>query len=130
MNHKQHISLNSSVTSLEINALMHVCWDAHEECDYQNILVKSLSYATVRDGDTLIGFCNLAWDGGRHATIFDLNVHPDFRKQGLALKMLEMLKGVAKSNNVKFLHVDCSPHLEPLYKKAGFEMISAGLICL
>lgn len=124
------IEQNSDITSDEINSLMSLCWDDFEEVDYQHILDKSLAYITARYDSQLIGFYNLAWDGGRHATIFDLNVHPDYRHQGVALEMLKMAPIIAKKNNIKFLHVDFDLKLEKLYKKAGFEMISAGIIQL
>jgi len=124
------IKQNSVVNSDEINSLMSLCWNDHENVNYQSILDKSLAYITVREDSKLIGFYNLAWDGGRHATVFDLNVHPDYRHQGIALKMLELAPIIAKKNNIKFLHVDFDLKLEKLYKKAGFEIISAGIIKL
>ncbi len=126
-----NISCRAAVTSDEINALARLCWDDHEGCDYNNILKHSLAWVTARaDDETLIGFYNLAWDGGRHALVFDLNVHPDFRRQGIALKMLEHAPRIAKESGVKYLHVDCDVSLEDLYKKAGYEMISAGIVYL
>ena len=95
-----------------------------------SILEKSLSYITARQNNELIGFCNVAWDGGRHATIFDVNVHPKFRRQGVALAMMEPVPKLAKTHGVKYLHVDFDQTLEPLYSKVGFEMISAGIIFL
>ncbi len=121
----------TAVSNDEVNALIRLCWTAHNEADYQIILSHSLSYFVVRDDKgVLIAFCNLAWDGGRHATIFDLNVHPNYRHQGLALKIMKRAKQVATDNKINYFHVDFDPKLGPLYKKAGFAMISAGLICL
>ena len=122
---------NAAVSSGEINVLMALCWDEFEDTDFDRILQHSLAYFTIRDDQNrLIGYCNLAWDGGRHASLFDLNIHPDFRHQGLAIKMIQQVKQVAIDNNIRFFHVDFDPTLEPLYKKAGFDMISAGLMLL
>ncbi len=124
------ISIDDPVTSDEINALMQLCWDDHKKCDYSLILEKSLAYVIAREADQLIGFYNLAWDGARHAMVFDLNIHPDFRKQGIALQMLEQAPKIAKENGVKYLHVDFDLDLETLYTKAGFSTIRAGIIYL
>jgi len=124
------ILVNSPVTSREINALMELCWNDHNESDYQPILERNLAHVVARDNQNLIGFCNLAWDGGRHATVFDLCVHPDYRHQGIALKMLEWAPKIAQDHGIKYLHVDFDSALEELYKKAGFEIISAGIVYL
>ena len=122
---------NTPTISHEINSLIRLCWDNHEDADYDIILRHSLSYFTVRDSEgMLIAFCNLAWDGGRHATIFDLNVHPDHRHKGIALSLINKAGQVAIDNKIKYFHVDFNPQLEPLYKKAGFDMIAAGLMVL
>jgi len=39
-----------------------------------------LAYACAYDAEHLIGFVNLAWDGGIHTFLLDTTVHPDLQR--------------------------------------------------
>jgi len=53
--------------------------------------------------------------------IEDLVIHKDYRKRGLANKLLELVKGISKEYKVYKIILDCSNDLEPFYRKNGFE---------
>ena len=38
---------------------------------------------TARAGDTLLGFVNVAWDGGDHAFLLDTKTLEDHQRQGI-----------------------------------------------
>ena len=43
----------------------------------------SLGWVVARNGDRLVGFVNVPWDGDRHAWIQDLMVATEIRRQGV-----------------------------------------------
>ena len=45
-------------------------------------LERSLCWVSAHAGERLVGFVNVAWDGGRHAFLLDSVVHPSCRRRG------------------------------------------------
>lgn len=78
----------------------------------------------------LVGFVNLAWDGGVHTFILDTTVHPEARRQGVGSKLLCEAALVARERGIHWLHVDFEPHLTTFYRQAGFAPTEAGLMHL
>ena len=91
------------------------------------VLERSLAHVAAFDGKVLVGFVNVAWDGGMHAFILDTSVHADYRRRGIALRLLERAGEVARERGAAWLHVDFEPQLEALYRRAGFGPTAAGL---
>jgi hypothetical protein len=56
--------VNPPVTSRQLNDLCAASWDGHEWSDFEMVLGRSLGYVCAYLGGELIGFVNLAWDGG------------------------------------------------------------------
>ena len=80
--------INSPVTSRQLNDLFAASWEGHQWRDFEpvlwrTVLWRSLGYICAWRGDELIGFVNLAWDGGIHAFILDTTVHPNVRRGGV-----------------------------------------------
>jgi GNAT superfamily N-acetyltransferase len=105
-------------------------WNGPGPETFQSILARSLAHVGAYDGTELIGFVNVAWDGGIHAFILDTCVDPDYRRQGIALRLLERATELARQRGARWLHVDFEPHLEAFYRKAGFGPTAAGLMRL
>jgi GNAT superfamily N-acetyltransferase len=78
----------------------------------------------------LIGFVNVAWDGGAHAFLLDTTVHPDFRRRGIATELVRRVAEAARARGAEWLHVDFEPHLETFYRGCGFAPTAAGLLRL
>jgi GNAT superfamily N-acetyltransferase len=91
----------------------------------------SLGWVVQRSGATLVGFVNVAWDGGVHAFVLDTVVAKSFRRRGLATQLVaEAVRG-ARDAGCEWLHVDFEPHLKAFYFDAcGFRPTDAGLIAL
>lgn len=85
---------------------------------------------TAHAGDQLVGFVNVAWDGGVHAFLLDTTVHPDFQRQGIGQKLVEQATMEARRRGCHWLHVDFEPHLESFYRSCGFQHTLAGLVSL
>ena len=67
--------------------LFGASWEEHGERDFGRVLEKSLGWVGAFEGGTLIGFVNVAWDGGEHAFVLDTTVHPDFRRRGIGTRL-------------------------------------------
>ena len=104
--------------------------DAGPAAGWQHVLARSLAHIGAYEGPRLVGFVNVAWDGGVHAFILDTCVDADFQRQGIALRLLKAAEDTARARGAKWLHVDCEPRLTALYRSAGFRPTEAGLMAL
>ncbi|UCM88564.1 GNAT family N-acetyltransferase [Streptomyces marincola] len=79
----------------------------------------------------LIGFCNVAWDGGTHAFLLDVVVTAASRRTGVATALVAAAADGARAAGCTWLHVDFEEHLRPFYLDAcGLRPTPAGLLAL
>jgi ribosomal protein S18 acetylase RimI-like enzyme len=99
---------------------------------WDRIRPHSLGWVTARTGDrTLVGFVNVAWDGGDHAFLLDPKTHGSHQHRGIGATLVRLAAQHAKAAGCEWLHVDFEPELEPFYLDAcGFQPTPAGLIHL
>jgi GNAT superfamily N-acetyltransferase len=91
----------------------------------------SLGWVTARSADELVGFVNVAWDGGVHAFVLDTLVAVTARRRGVGTRLVEVARDRAREAGCEWLHVDFDPHLRTFYFDAcGFRPADAGLIQL
>jgi GNAT superfamily N-acetyltransferase len=89
----------------------------------------SLGWVTARSDGVLVGFVNVAWDGGDHAFLVDTMVASAKRRQGIGRLLVERAVAEARGAGCRYLHVDFEPGLAPFYFDAcGFRATSAGLL--
>jgi len=56
-----------------------------------------------------------------HSNIEEITVHPEYRRQGIAKRLIGYLGGIALANNKHSLQLRvANPELEPYYEKLGF----------
>lgn len=113
-----------------LNALWASAWNDPSLRDFSPILARSLAHVGAFAGPRLIGFVNVAWDGGIHAFILDTCVDPEFQRQGIATGLVERATILARQRGAEWLHVDFEQHLTGFYRKLGFAPTEAGLIRL
>ena len=91
----------------------------------------SLGWVCLRLTGQLVGFVNVAWDGGVHAFLLDTVIAEPMRRRGLATSLVEEAVRRAKATGCEWLHVDFDPHLRGFYFDAcGFRSTDAGVIQL
>jgi GNAT superfamily N-acetyltransferase len=117
-------------SAAELNALFSAAWGSPPSRDFTAILSRSLAHIAAYRDDRLVGFVNVAWDGGIHAFILDTSVHPEMRRQGIATRMVRHATSLARERGAEWLHVDFEPHLTGFYRACGFSPTEAGLIKL
>lgn len=118
------------VTNETLNALFDAAWEGHQHRDFQTILERSLVYMCAFAGKRLVGFVNVAWDGGVHAFLLDTTVHPDFQRKGIGQELVRHAVLDATQKGCHWLHVDFEKHLEGFYRGCDFQDTRAGLIKL
>jgi GNAT superfamily N-acetyltransferase len=89
-------------------------------------------WVTARTADgTLVGFVNVAWDGGAHAFLLDTKTRGTHQRRGIATRLVEVAIQEASSAGCEWLHVDSEHGLGPFYfDTCGFRPTAAGLINL
>jgi ribosomal protein S18 acetylase RimI-like enzyme len=93
-------------------------------------LDRSLCWVSAHVGERLVGFVNVAWDGGRHAFLLDPVVHPEFRRRGVGLALVRCAVEEARALGAEWLHVDYEARHADFYRRCGFRPTHAGLIAL
>ena len=122
--------ISPPVSNAELNALFAAAWKQHVARDFAPVLGHSLAYVCAYQDDALVGFVNVAWDGGIHAFLLDTTVHPAQGRQGIGRRLVTLAAQEARARGMEWLHVDYEPHLEPFYRACGFQPTAAGLIGL
>ena len=119
--------------SAEVNAL-HAEAFGHRllEDDWRGQVRKhSLGWVCARDGEELVGFVNVAWDGAVHAFVLDTMVTAKAGRQGIGTQLVAVAVAEARAARCEWLHVDFDDHLRGFYFDAcGFTPVAAGLIAL
>ena len=121
---------NSDVGNDDLNALFADAWPGHTQRDFSPVLSQGLGYVCARIDGVLVGFVNVAWDGGVHAFLLDPTVRTDMRRQGIGIQLVRHAIDLARSRGTEWLHVDYEPRLAEFYAKCGFRTTEAGLINL
>jgi GNAT superfamily N-acetyltransferase len=120
-------------TNAELNAL-HAEAFGHQLVDDDwsgRVHGHSLGWVCARRVDELVGFVNVAWDGGIHAFILDPIVTTDARGQGVGTQLIAVAVDRARESGCDWLHVDFDEHLRAFYFDAcGFVPTDAGVIRL
>ena len=89
----------------------------------------SFGWVTAYDGPTLVGWVNVAWDGGVHAYLVDTVVAASHRRRGIGARLVAVAVEHCRGAGLEWLHVDFEPHLRSFYLEAGgFTPIDAGVI--
>lgn len=91
----------------------------------------SLGWVCARDTGRLVGFVNVAWDGGAHAFLLDTVVAASHRGRGIGTALVVRVTAGARAAGCEWLHVDYEDQLHAFYTGAcGFRPTRAGLIAL
>ena len=121
---------NLPTANSDLNALRDAAWAEVGDQDWGPILQRSLGWVCATDGDRLVGFVNIAWDGGVHAFLLDTTVHPDYQRRGIGRALVREAAEMARARGAEWLHVDYDDELDSFYRGCGFRPAAAGLLDL
>lgn len=122
--------VSAKLSDEDLNGLNEACWPGGTPQEYGQVLSHSLLFVSAHRGELLIGFVNMAWDGGEHAFLLDTLVHPDFRHCGIGTELVKKAVAETRDRGLKWVHVDFEPHLKKFYADCGFFDTEAGLVRL
>ncbi len=90
----------------------------------------SLMWIGAYRRDRLVGFVNVAWDGGVHAFLLDTAVALEHRHRGIGTRLVhEAIAAVRRRRAIEWLHVDSDEELmSRFYGPAGFSPTPAGIV--
>jgi GNAT superfamily N-acetyltransferase len=111
-------------------ALLASAWGGPPDPAYPRVLAHSLLFVAAFDAERLVGFANVATDGGVHAFLLDPTVDPDFQRQGIGTALVRLAARESVTLGCEWLHVDYEAHLAPFYAAAGFKATAAGIMRL
>lgn len=116
----------------ELFTLRRDAWgeQEQEEVDWTPVLSRSLGHLTAHAGGQLVGFVNVAWDGGAHAFLLDTTVHPGWQRRGIGTALVGRAADLSRERGASWLHVDFEPRLSGFYRGCGFRNTAAGVMRL
>jgi GNAT superfamily N-acetyltransferase len=124
------LSVRPALTDTELDALFTAAWPRYRSTRFGPVLERSLTWIAARSADRLVGFVNVATDGGMHAFLLDTTVHPGWQRRGIGRRLVVAATEQARGCGMTWLHVDYEPHLDGFYRGCGFRPTAAGLLRL
>ena len=119
---------NADVNALHAEGFGHRVLDDDWNAQVERF---SLGWVTAVDGGELVGFVNVAWDGGVHAFLLDTLVRADRRREGIGSALVRAAVAGSRGTGCEWLHVDFEDHLREFYLDGcGFVPTGAGLVAL
>jgi GNAT superfamily N-acetyltransferase len=122
--------IEPDVSDRSLNDLFASAWKDHAERKFESVLGRSLTYICAFEGLLLVGFVNVAWDGGIHGFILDTTVRRDYQRKGIGTELMRRAAKIAAIRGIEWLHVDYEPYLETFYTGCGYRRTAAGLLNL
>ncbi|SMQ80889.1 Acetyltransferase (GNAT) domain-containing protein [Bacillus sp. OV166] len=102
-----------------------VGWTKHTKEIIKQVFEASNVIALVTVNGRIIGFGRAMTDGVFNAAIYDVIVHTEFQKQGIARQIMEYL--LDKLSNVSCVHLISTSGNQDFYKKLGLKRIKTGM---
>ena len=103
--------LNASTFITFVNRV----WPGDYDLDKTQAALSRTLNITAYDEKELVGCLRIHSDGYYFGTITELLVHPEYQKQGIGSRLLQL----AKDNTPTMLYFGAQPGLETFYEKNG-----------
>ncbi|HYH32219.1 MAG TPA: GNAT family N-acetyltransferase [Pseudonocardia sp.] len=88
----------------------------------------SLTWVGAFDDGRMVGFANVAWDGGVHAFLLDVVVEPQRQGHGIGTALVAEATRLTAESGCEWLHVDFVPEHASFYlDRCGFLRSEAGV---
>ncbi len=84
----------------------------------------------ARDGETLVGFVNVAGGKSGDCLIYDLCVHPSYQGNHIATRMIREVIDYCRNSDIQGINVLFEEKNRGLFEQLGFRLMEAGYIDL
>lgn len=102
-----------------------VGWTKHTTEIIKKVFEASQVIAIVTSNERVIGFGRAMTDGVFNAAIYDVVVHEEYQRQGVAKKIMEHL--LDELRNVSCIHLIATTGNEEFYRKFGLKKVRTGM---
>lgn len=124
-----NLEIHSDFTDANLDEMKEVYasvgWKKHTNEIIQQVFEASNVIAIVKVNGRVVGIGRGMTDGVFNGAIYDVVVHKDFQRQGIAKKIMEFL--LDKLSNVSCVHLISTTGNEGFYKKLGFKNLKTGM---
>ena len=124
-----HIKIQSDFSNANLDEMRgiycSVGWTKHSNEIIKQVFKSSNVIALVSVNGRIIEFGRALTDGVFNAAIYDVLVHRDFQKQGIAKKIMEFL--LKKLSDVSCVHLISTTGNEEFYHKLGLKKLKTGM---
>lgn len=112
--------IDYKVDDKEINASFFIhfvnqIWKGDYNMERTQVALSKTINITAYDGNVLVGCLRILSDGYYFGTITELLVLPEYQKQGIGSKLLQL----ARDNTPTMLYFGSQPGIEAFYEKNG-----------
>ena len=106
---------DQQLNALTFIAFVNKVWPGNYAEDRTSTALSKTLNITAYDGETLVGCLRILSDGYYFGTITELLVLPEYQKQGIGSKLLQL----ARDNTPTMLYFGAQPDVEEFYEKNG-----------
>lgn len=103
------------LSASEFIAFVNKVWPGNYDENRTAVALSNTLNITAYDGETLVGCLRVLSDGYYFGTITELLVVPEYQKQGIGSKLLQL----ARDNTPTMLFFWAQPDVEEFYEKNG-----------
>ena len=100
---------------LSFLAFVNQVWPGNYDIEKTKMALSKTINISAYDGDTIVGCLRILTDGYYFGTITELLVLPEYQKQGIGSKLIQL----AKENTPTTLYFGAQPGVEVFYEKNG-----------
>ena len=123
------LKIHSDFSKLNLDEMKEIYssvgWTKHTKEIIKQVFEVSNVITSVTVNGRIIGFGRAMTDGVFNAAIYDVIVHPEFQKQGIARQIMEYL--FDKLSNISCVHLISTSGNEDFYKKLELKRTKTGM---
>jgi GNAT superfamily N-acetyltransferase len=123
------IDINNDISDKDLDAMKEVYqsvgWNKHTTEVIKQVFEASNVKVILKCDGRIAGFGRAISDGVFNAAIYDVVVHKDFQRKGLAAEIMKAL--LTELQDVSCVHLISTTGKEEFYRNVGFRQVKTGM---